>query len=93
MREAEKVRTITAAEFEAKCLEFMDEVAGGGAALIITKDGCPVSCLVPYRGGLEAPFGRDRDIIRVHGDIIGPLAGEWEAEGNPDRVINPWSCP
>lgn len=89
MRKAEKVRTITAAEFEARCLEFMDEVAGSGAALIITKDGCPVSCLVPYRWMREAPFGRDRDIIRIHGDIVGPLDGEWEAESNPDWVINP----
>ena len=91
MRKGEKVRTITAAEFDARCLELMDEVAGSGAILIITKDGRPVSCLVPYREMREAPFGRDRDIIRIHGDIIEPLTGEWEAESNPDRIINPWS--
>ena len=88
MRNAEKVRTITAAEFEAKCLDLMDEVAGSGATLIITRDGCPVSCLVPYREMRAAPFGRDRNIIRIHGDIVGPLEGEWEAESNPGRVLN-----
>jgi len=90
MRKAEKVRTITATEFEARWLELIDKVAGSGAALIITEDGCPVSCLVPYREMRAAPFGRDRDIIRIHGDVIEPLEGEWEAESNPDWVINPW---
>ncbi len=32
----------------------------------------------------EAPFGRDRDKIRIHGDITEPVGVEWEAESNPD---------
>ena len=32
----------------------------------------------------EAPFGRDRGKIRIHGDIIEPVGMEWEAEFNPD---------
>ena len=31
----------------------------------------------------EAPFGRDRDKIRIHGDITEPVDVEWEAESNP----------
>lgn len=34
-------------------------------------------------------LGADRDIIRIHGDIIAPLDVEWEAEVNPDRVKGP----
>ena len=34
-------------------------------------------------------LGADRDIIQVHGDIVGPLDVEWEAEVDPDRVANP----
>ena len=89
MQKTENVRTITASEFKAKCLELMDEVAESGAALVITKNGRPISRLIPYREMPQAPFGRDRDIIQIHGDIIEPLDVEWEAETNPDRVINP----
>ena len=89
MQKTENVRTITTSEFKAKCLELMDEVAETGAELVITKNGRPISRLIPYREMPQAPFGRDRDIIQIHGDIIEPLDVEWEAETNPDRVINP----
>ena len=70
MQEARKVRTITTTEFEANCLRLMDEIDETDTELVITKDGRPVSRLVPYRGPKGAPFGRDRDIIKIHGDII-----------------------
>lgn len=34
-------------------------------------------------------FGADRDTIEITGDIISPVDVEWEAEVNPDRVLNP----
>ena len=83
------IRTIKASEFKAKCLKLMDEVAAGGQEIVITKNGLPVSRLVPYRKKLKAPFGRDRDKIRILGDIIQPIDVEWEAEANADRVLNP----
>ena len=87
-KQATGTRTITAAEFKATCLELLE---GGrdGEELVITKNGRPVSRLVPYREQRRAPFGRDRDIILIHGDIGQPLDVEWEAEVNPDRVLNP----
>ena len=45
MQKIENVRTITASEFKAKCLELMDEVAESGVALVITKERPP--CLTP----------------------------------------------
>ena len=36
-----------------------------------------------------APFGLYRDQIRIHGDIGAPIDVEWDAEVNPDRVLNP----
>ena len=82
-------RTITASEFKAKCLKLMDEVAESGNEIVITKNGRPVSRLVPYRNKPKAPFGRDRDRIRILGDIIEPIDPEWEPEANPDRTMNP----
>ena len=82
-------RTIKASEFKAKCLKLMDEVAESGEEIIITKNGRPVSRLTPYRHKPKAPFGRYRDKILILGDIIEPIDVEWEAEDNPDLVLDP----
>lgn len=82
-------RTIKASIFKATCLKLMDQVAETGEEIIITKNGIPVSKLVPYRHRPKTLFGRDRDNVRILGDILEPVAVEWEAEADPDRVINP----
>ena len=69
-------RTVNAAEFKTKCLKLMDEVAESGEELVITKNGRPVSRLVPYREPKLA-FGRNRDNIRILGDIVSPMPPEW----------------
>ena len=66
-------RTMKASEFKAKCLRLMDEVAETGEEIVITKRGRPVARLRPLWRTREAPFGRDHDSIRVHGDIDAPL--------------------
>ena len=82
-------RTIKASEFKAKCLKLMDEVAESGEEIVITKHGRPVSRLAPYKEEPTSWFGRDRDIIEIHGDIDEPLDVEWEAESgkNWDDLI------
>lgn len=75
-------RTIKASEFKAKCLKLMDEVAETGEEIVITKNGRPVSKLVPCEDQPESWFGRDRDIIRIHGDIVGPMPREWWDDGD-----------
>ena len=72
-------RTIKASEFKATCLKLMDEVADSGKEIIITKNGRPVSRLVPYHSKPQTLFGIDRGRIEIVGDIIEPLAVEWEA--------------
>ena len=70
-------RTIKASEFKAKCLKLMDEVAETGEEIVITKNGRPVSKLVPCTERPGTLFGRYRDVIRIHGDIVGPMPREW----------------
>ncbi len=72
--------TIKASEFKAKCLKLMSEVAETGAEYIITKNGRPVSRLVPYRRKPKSLFGIDRERLEFLGDIDEPLSVEWEAE-------------
>ncbi len=74
------IRTVKASEFKAKCLKLMDEVAESGETIVITKNGRPISRLMPYRDTPKSWFGRDRDIIQVHGDIGEPIDVEWDAE-------------
>ena len=75
-----RVRTIKASEFKAKCLNLMNEVAESGAEYVVTKNGNPVSRLVPYRKKPESLFGIDRGRLEILGDIDEPLDVEWEAE-------------
>ena len=63
-------RTITASEFRATCLKLMDEVAETGDEVVITKNGEPVSRLVPYRERPKSLFGCLRDVIEIKGDIM-----------------------
>ena len=74
------MKTIKASEFKAKCLALMDEVAATGEPIVITKNGEPVSQLVPYRRPIESLFGLHRGAIRIEGDIVRPLDVEWDAE-------------
>ena len=79
-------RIIKASEFKARCLKLMDEVAESGEEIVITKNGQPVSRLVPYRARPRLPFGRSRDKIRIKGDIVSPMPAEW-FEGSSDEDL------
>ena len=80
---------MTATEFRAKCLGLIDEVAETGREIVITKRGRPVARLVPYRRKPRSLFGMDRGRMKILGDITAPIDVEWDAESNPDRVLNP----
>lgn len=74
-----QVRAVSASEFEARCLQIMDEVNDTGEEIVITKRGKPVSRLVPYRERPATLFGLHASQIEILGDIIEPLDVEWEA--------------
>ncbi len=74
------VRTIKASEFKARCLKLMDEVADNGAEIVITKNGRPVSRLIPYRRKPDTLFGIDRGKLEIRGDLDEPFDVAWEAE-------------
>ena len=73
-------RTMKASEFKTKCLALMDEIAESGEEIVITKYGKPVAKLTPCEPEPVNWFGRDRDIIIMHDDLIEPVDVEWEAE-------------
>ena len=76
---------IKASEFKAKCLKLMNEVAESGAEYVITKNGQPVSRLVPCHKRPGSLFGIDRGRLEILGNIDDPLDVEWEAAADQNR--------
>ena len=79
------VTTIDASEFEARCLELLDELAENGGELVVTRDGRPAFRILPCREQAKPPgdpktfFGADRGRIEILGDIMEPIDVVWEA--------------
>lgn len=72
------MKTIKASEFKARCLQLMDEVSQTGEPLVITKNGKPVSQLLPYRRKPSTVFGALKGPITVKSDILPPVEEPWE---------------
>ncbi|MGB5986026.1 MAG: type II toxin-antitoxin system prevent-host-death family antitoxin [Desulfobacterales bacterium] len=73
-------QTIKASVFKAKCLKLMEEVNRTGKEIVITKNGKPISKLVPYRMRPKSLFGLHEDKILSHEDLIEPVDVNWDAE-------------
>ena len=82
-------RTMKASEFKAKCLKLMDQVAEDGGEIVITKNGKPVAKLTAFHERPKTLFGIDQGRLKILGDLVSPIDVEWEAEVDPDRVLNP----
>lgn len=69
-----------ASEFKARCLKLMDEVQQTGEEIIITKNGRPVSKLVPYRVQASSLLGLHKDRISSGDSDIFCTDECWNAE-------------
>ena len=74
------MQTIKASEFKAKCLHLMDLVNEKNEEIIITKNGCPVSRLVPYYQQPDSLFGLHKQEVISHDDLIEPINENWDAD-------------
>lgn len=74
------MQTMKASEFKAKCLHLMDEVNESGEEIVITKNGKPVSKLVPFRVSPKSLFGLHKGQVICHDELIEPLDLIWDAE-------------
>ena len=75
---------ITAAEFKAKCLALMDQVAKTHEPIVITKRGKPIAQLLPVEVESQRLFGCMAGTVIFEGDILAPLGVEWAAESGED---------
>ena len=76
---------INAAEFKAKCLKLIDEVAATRKPLIITKRGRPVASVVPIvNAAPQKMFGYMKGTGEIVGDIVKVPHEPWAAETGED---------
>ena len=72
---------INAAQFKAKCLKLIDEVAATRKSLVITKRGKPLAKLVPIQDEKPASlFGYMKGTGQILGDIVNVPHDAWAAE-------------
>lgn len=65
-------RSIPAAEFKARCLAILDDVAETGEEVVVTKRGKAVARVVP----LEAPKPLKGSVLKED-DLVSPI-DDWE---------------
>jgi len=72
--------TMKASVFKATCLAVMDRVNETGEEVVITKNGRPVSRLLPYRNKPKTLFGLHAANIHFSDDLIEPVGDGWDAD-------------
>ncbi len=74
------MKTISAAQFKARCLKLMDEVQSTREAIVITKRGRPIAKLVPAGKPAGKLFGALAGRVKIIGDIESPVVPpeDWE---------------
>ena len=74
------MKTIKASEFKARCLALMDDVAQTGEEIVVTKNGRPVSRLVPIRQRPRQLYGLHRGMWQLKDDLVEPVNEQWEVD-------------
>lgn len=73
-------REVGAAEFKARCLEFVSDVERLGTEVVITRHRRPVARLVPARAKTTRVVGALKGMVLEEGDLVSPLGVQWEAD-------------
>ncbi len=71
------MKTISAANFKAKCLALMDKVQHSKEPLVVTKHGKPVVKIIPFaESEVENPL---KGSVVFEKDLVSPLDVTWES--------------
>jgi prevent-host-death family protein len=73
-------RMMSAAEFKAKCLQAMEQVAATGEPIIVTKRGKPIAQLAPVSRKPKTLRGFLKGRVKTRKDIISPVKVVWDAD-------------
>jgi prevent-host-death family protein len=73
-------RTMSAAEFKAKCLQAMEQVAVTGEPIIVTKRGTPIAQLAPISRKPKTLRGFLKGRVKTRKGLIRPVKVTWHAD-------------
>lgn len=78
------MKTMPAVEFNARCLQVIEEVRKYRTPVVITKDGRPVTKLIPPDAPATDVFGCMAGSARIVGDLEAAVVapGTWSADGH-----------
>jgi prevent-host-death family protein len=78
-----KNHTVSATEFKAKCLAYLDEIEQHGGPITITRRGIPVAVLGrAKRSAWKSPRNCWAGKVRIVGDIVNvDMSSLWEVVG------------
>ena len=74
------MKTIKASEFKAKCLQLMEQINQTNEEIVITKNGKPISRLVPYRIQPDSLFGLHQSQVKSNDDLVASTGEPWESD-------------
>lgn len=79
-----KDRVVSATEFKAKCLAFLDEIEECGAAITVIRRGRPVAVIGPApRNSWKSPQDQWAARAKIMGDIVNTdTSSLWDVAGN-----------
>jgi antitoxin (DNA-binding transcriptional repressor) of toxin-antitoxin stability system len=87
---------IAISKFKATCLSILERVRKTGKPIRVTRFGQPIAEINPP-GGAEPTLrlGGGVGTMQILGDIVGPTGdiSDWEAAGDPARVLTPEKKP
>jgi prevent-host-death family protein len=72
--------SMNAAEFKAKCLDVMDQVAATGEPVTVTKRGKPIVQVTPIVRKPKTLRGFLKGMVKAKGDIVAPVEAGWDAD-------------
>jgi prevent-host-death family protein len=73
------MKTISAAQFKARCLTLMDDVSSTRETIMITKRGKPVAKLMPAGKEQQEFIGRLKGVIEIVGELDADPPEAWES--------------
>lgn len=73
-----KNQVVSASDFKAHCLDYLEKTRIGKVAYIVTKRGKPIAKLVPLNEQQATfAFGQMQGSATIIGDIIAPIEVDW----------------
>lgn len=74
------MKSMAVSQFKAQALRVLEEIAGSGESVLITKRGKPLARVVPLTEGDRNKPGKLAHTLIFEDDIVSPLGEEvWEA--------------